>query len=137
MMSEPPRKKQKKPSQSDICGIFSEKIKWYNDHPPSRKWQGFKRIKINYTYITKNWEYSSAVCSGKFLVPFGMMKTIIGLRCPAKCYHSYNVLPVGLCNALNLTAQQYQLGNIVLQLSHERSKGVQELYYAYCNICQA
>ena len=105
-MLESPRKKQKKSSQSDMCGITSDKIKWYKDHPPSGQWQDFKRIKISYTHITKKWEYNSAFYSEKFLVPFGMMKTIMGLWSAAKCYHSYNVLPVSVRDALNLTAEQ-------------------------------
>ena len=130
-------KKNKKPNQSDLVGIGKEKLKWYQDHPPSGKWRKFTQIKISYTYVNKTWTYGKEVYSEKFLVPFGMMKTLMGLWGSPKCYHSSNVLPRNVKQNFGIeddyTKNEQKMK---LKLSHEGNKGVKEFTYVYCSVCQ-
>ena len=95
--------------------------------------------KINYTYVTKKWKYdvNDISYSEKFLVPLGIMTSLIELWRSPKCYHSYNVLPINVRVNLNVSADNYHAKKkMTLHLSHEGDKGVKEFTYVYCNICQ-
>jgi len=107
-LSEPVRKK-KKPNQSDLVGINEDKITGCKEHPPSGKWRKFTKIKVAYTYVTKKWTYDEKIYSEKFLVPFGMMKTLMGLWSSSKCYHIFNVLPSNVKQNLNIDDGDYNL----------------------------
>ena len=135
-MEEEPVKKKKRPNQSDLNGIDKDKINWYKQHPPSGKWRKFSQIKVSYTYVTKTWTYEDEIYSEKFLVPFGMMKTLMDLWKSPKCYHSFNVLPSNVKQNLDIENADYKSDKMKLELSHEGNKGVKEFTYVFCNVCQ-
>ena len=134
-MAEPVKKK-KKPSQSDLVGIDEEKLTWYKQHQPSGKWRKFTKIKVSYTYVTKKWTYNEKIYSEKFLVPFGMMKTLMGIWSLSKCYHTFNVLPSNVKQKLSIDETDYKPDKMKLELSNKGNKGVKEFTYVYCSVCQ-
>ena len=76
-----------------MCGLTRKDTKWYEIHEPAGKRLTFSAIQISYMYVIKSWAYEGNTLPEKFLVPFGMVKTMTSLRSMKKCYHSY-VLPV-------------------------------------------
>ena len=41
-------------------------------HPPAGNWHEFAKIKINYTYLLKDWGYDDRNFRETFLIPFGV-----------------------------------------------------------------
>lgn len=135
-MAEPPKKK-KKPNQTDMSGLTDKEISWYKARPPAGKWRDFMKLKVSYAYVTKTWEYDGETLSQRFLVPFGMSKTLIGVWSKTKCYHSFNILPLAVKEKFNIKDESYDPKKMKLTLHSSGNRGVKEFWYAYCKVCQS
>ena len=42
-------------------------------YPSAGNWRELKQLKINYSYLTKNWNYSNQHWNDVFFITFGML----------------------------------------------------------------
>ena len=102
----------------------------------SGDWRKITQIKINNTYITKNWSYNNDLLWKKeFFIPFGMLQTLEKLFSHSKCYQSYKVLRDNVRRELNITSKKYDKNKMKFMITHKENKEIQLLYYIYCSIC--
>ena len=131
-------KKSKK--RNNLVGFDKEetpkRIENMRKHPPAGNWREFTNIKLNFTYLVKDWSYDNKKCREWFLIPFGMIKALEKLYSNKKTYHSYQVLPENVKHEFGLTAEGYEKERMKLVVSHQGNKGIQSFNYIYCTICQ-
>ena len=56
----------------DNKGETLKRIENMTKHPPSGNWHEFTKIKVNYTYLLKDWGYDDRNFRETFLIPFGV-----------------------------------------------------------------
>ena len=56
----------------DNKGETLKRIKNMKKHPPAGNWHEFTKIKVNYTYLLKDWGYDDRNFRETFLIPFGV-----------------------------------------------------------------
>lgn len=111
------------------------RIKNMEKYKPAGDWRKVTQIKINYTYLAKQWSYGDLQCKEEFIVPFGMLKIIEKLYSHNKCYNSFNVLSDFVRKELALTAENYDKEKMKLLVSHQGNRGIKSFYYIYCQVC--
>ena len=105
-------------------------------NPPAGNWRKFTKIKVNYTYLEKDWSYACRNFRETFLIPPGMLKTLERLYSNKKTYHSCSVLPESVKQELGLSEEEYKKEKMKLTVSHKGNKGLKTYDYICCSICQ-
>ena len=65
-----------------------------------------------------------------------MTKTLMEVWQSSKCFHPFNVLPGQVKEELSTDESRYDSKMMKLKLSTSDKKGIKELWYGYCVICQ-
>ena len=76
-------------------------------HPTAGNWREFTKIKVNYTYLVKDWSYDDRNFRETFLIP----------------YHSCSVLPESVKQEFGLLEEEYEKEKIKLTVSHKGNNG--------------
>ena len=113
-----------------------KKIEDMKKNPPAGNWRKFTKIKVNYTYLEKDWSYAYRNFRETFLIPPGMLKTLERLYSNKKTYHSCSVLPESVKQELGLSEEEYKKEKMKLTVSHKGNKGLKTFDYICCFICQ-
>ena len=120
----------------DNKGQTLKRIENMKKHPPARNWREFTKIKVNYTYLVKDWSCDDRNFRETFLIPFGMLKALEQLYSNKKTYHSCSVFPESVKQELGMSEEEYKKEKIKLTVSHKGNKGLKTFDYIYCSICQ-
>ena len=92
-------------------------------HPTAGNWREFTKIKVNYTYLVKDWSYDDRNFRETFLIPFGMLKALERLYLNKKTYHSCSALPESVKQEFGLLEEEYKKEKTKLTVSHKGNKG--------------
>ena len=118
----------------DNKGETLKRIENTKKHPPAGNWCEFTKIKVNYTYLVKDWSYDNWNFRETFLISFGMLKALGWLYSSKKTYHSCSVLPESVKQGL--LDEDYKKEKMRLTISHKGNKGLKTFDYICCSICQ-
>ena len=83
-----------------------KELKKWKKYPPAGNWHEFTKIKVNYTYLVKDWSYDDHNFIETFLIPFGMLKALEWLYSNKKTYHSCSVWPESVKQELGLSEEE-------------------------------
>ena len=92
-------------------------------HPPPGNWHEFTEIKVNYTYLVKDWSSDDCNFRETDLISFGMLKTLERLYSNNKTYHSCSLLPESVKQELGLLEEEYKKEKMKLTVSHKGNRG--------------